>query len=78
MADVIDLAARRSSQSGEQCASSLTRTPELAFVLAIVKALPVDARERVLTTVSELARAFPDCEAAQEAQEIGQRFGRLR
>ena len=78
MAEVIELAAHRNKQGDAQRTGGLTRTPELAFVLAIVKALPADTRERVLATVAELGRAFPDCEAAQEAREIAGRLGSVR
>lgn len=49
---------------------TITRTPELAFVMAIVRALPEHMQERCLHTVKQLAALDPECDASREAAKL--------
>lgn len=71
-AEVINLADRRKALAADKpiVSSFPERTPELAFVLAIVDALPNAARRKVRATIMDVAEVNPDCEAAQQAANL--------
>jgi hypothetical protein len=63
---VIDLATARE----ERVLNRMTRTPELLILMAVLKALPEDARSKVATMVRATHEACPACEASEEAAVI--------
>lgn len=69
MGTVIDLAAHRDSKppAPKLRKPDFTRTPEMAFILALVGTLPAKQRSRVLLHVMMMSEKAPDCEASQEA-----------
>jgi hypothetical protein len=63
---VIDLATARE----ERVLNRIKRTPELLILMAVLKALPEDARGKVATIVRAAREACPACEASEEAAVI--------
>lgn len=49
---------------------SITRTPELALIMALYQAVPHKYRGPALCKVMALAEHCPDCDASQEAGRI--------
>jgi hypothetical protein len=48
----------------------VTRTPELAFILGIMDALPDDVRRLALCRVMQIGERAPSCEASQAAANL--------
>lgn len=69
MGTVINLAAHRASKQPAQVPRKpdFARTPEMAFILALVGSLPAKQRSRVLLQVMMMSERAPDCEASQDA-----------
>jgi hypothetical protein len=51
-------------------APSITRTPELAFVLAILSVLPPEARRKALLQVQAQCGPMTECQASMQAAQI--------
>ena len=54
-----------------------TRTPELAFILAIFATLSAEAQAKSVSSIRAMARANPDCEASQDAANIADMLSRI-
>ncbi|CAH0496620.1 hypothetical protein [Novosphingobium sp. CECT 9465] len=69
MGTVINLAAHRAAKQpvSEPRKPDFTRTPEMAFILALVGSLPAKQRSRVLLQVMMMSERTPDCEASRDA-----------
>ena len=66
MGQVIQFPAPARAQSDP----TIERTPELALVLAMLKALPTSTQSKVREEVERLAKAYTDCNAAKQASDI--------
>lgn len=70
MGQVLDLQAARAARTPLVEKPTVSRTPELAFILAIVAGMPRRERNRVFGKVLSMAEACPDCETSQEAGQL--------
>lgn len=75
MGNVISLDAARAARIPQPEPIKLTRTPELAFILAMIQELPRRTRHRVFFHVMTMAERCPDCDASKEAAEIARQLG---
>lgn len=83
MAEVINIATRREHKGGAQASpvqpdhvAGLERTPELALVMALIKAMPLQTRQQVLASIETMRRSDPDSPELLGAQFVAAKLAR--